>query len=106
MVVIGGMGDIWGVIVGAIFLSMLNRFMLPELNDVPDKLGLDFDVTSKSRPSLPGTVVERRASGTVDHRQDDRADDDAPDGAEAAEDDHAEDEDREENWNWSALTVL
>ena len=46
MVVIGGMGNIWGVIVGAIFLSMLNRFMLPELNDVPDKLGLDFDVTS------------------------------------------------------------
>ena len=46
MVVIGGMGNIWGVIVGAIFLSMLNRFMLPELNDFPDKLGLDFDVTS------------------------------------------------------------
>ena len=46
MVVIGGMGNIWGVILGAIFLSMLNRFILPELNDVPDKVGLDFDVTS------------------------------------------------------------
>ena len=32
MVVIGGMGNIWGVILGAIFLSMLNRFLLPELN--------------------------------------------------------------------------
>src|SRR5262249_38324563 len=38
MVVIGGMGNIWGVIVGAIFLSMLNRFLLPELNGVPDKV--------------------------------------------------------------------
>ena len=37
---------------------------------------------------------------------DDRAEHDAPDRAEAAEDDHREDEDREENWNWSALTVL
>ena len=46
MVVIGGMGNIWGVIVGAIFLSMLNRFLLPELNNFPDEVGLDFDVTS------------------------------------------------------------
>jgi branched-chain amino acid transport system permease protein len=46
MVIIGGMGNIWGVILGAIFLSMLNRFILPELNSVPDKVGLDFDVTS------------------------------------------------------------
>ncbi len=46
MVVLGGMGNIWGVILGAVFLSMLNRFFLPELNDLPDKVGLDFDVTS------------------------------------------------------------
>ncbi len=46
MVILGGMGNIWGVILGAVFLSMLNRFILPELNDVPDKIGLDFDVTS------------------------------------------------------------
>jgi branched-chain amino acid transport system permease protein len=46
MVIIGGMGNIWGVILGAIVLSMMNRFGLPKLNSVPDKFGLDFDVTS------------------------------------------------------------
>jgi branched-chain amino acid transport system permease protein len=46
MVVIGGMGNIWGVIVGAIALSMMNRYGLKQLNGVPDKFGLDFDVTS------------------------------------------------------------
>jgi branched-chain amino acid transport system permease protein len=46
MVIIGGMGNIWGVIVGAIALSMFNRYGLKQLNGVPDKFGLDFDVTS------------------------------------------------------------
>ena len=46
MVVLGGLGNIWGVIVGAITLSMINRFLLPQLNGVPDSIGLNFDVTS------------------------------------------------------------
>jgi branched-chain amino acid transport system permease protein len=46
MVIIGGMGNIWGVILGAIALSMFNRYGLKQLNGVPDKVGLDFDVTS------------------------------------------------------------
>jgi branched-chain amino acid transport system permease protein len=46
MVIIGGMGNIWGVILGAIALSMFNRYGLKQLNDVPDKFGLNFDVTS------------------------------------------------------------
>jgi branched-chain amino acid transport system permease protein len=46
MVIIGGMGNIWGVILGAIALSMFNRYGLKQLNGVPDKLGLNFDVTS------------------------------------------------------------
>jgi branched-chain amino acid transport system permease protein len=46
MVVIGGMGNIWGVILGAIALSLFNRYGLKQLNGVPDKVGLDFDVTS------------------------------------------------------------
>jgi branched-chain amino acid transport system permease protein len=46
MVIIGGMGNIWGVILGAIALSMMNRYGLKQLNGVPEKLGLDFDVTS------------------------------------------------------------
>jgi branched-chain amino acid transport system permease protein len=46
MVIIGGMGNIWGVILGAIVLSMMNRFALPQMNSVPEAFGLDFDVTS------------------------------------------------------------
>lgn len=48
MVVIGGMGNIAGVIVGAVALSMVDKFLLPELNGVPESLGLDFDVTAVS----------------------------------------------------------
>jgi branched-chain amino acid transport system permease protein len=47
MVIIGGMGNLAGVIVGAIALSMLDRFILPELNSVSQSL-LDFDVTAVS----------------------------------------------------------
>jgi branched-chain amino acid transport system permease protein len=39
MVVIGGMGSIPGAVVGAIALSMVNRFGLPALNQVSDPLG-------------------------------------------------------------------
>ncbi len=46
MIIIGGMGNLWGVILGAITLSMLNRYGLSELNTLPDKIGLNFDVTS------------------------------------------------------------
>jgi branched-chain amino acid transport system permease protein len=46
MVIIGGMGNIWGVMLGAVALSMINRYFLKELNGVPDALGLDFDVTA------------------------------------------------------------
>jgi branched-chain amino acid transport system permease protein len=46
MIIVGGMGNIWGVIVGAIALSMMNRFGLPELNSLSGPLG--FDVTSIS----------------------------------------------------------
>ena len=48
MIILGGMGNLAGVILGAVALSMINRFLLPELNGVPDKFGLDFDVTSIS----------------------------------------------------------
>lgn len=49
MVILGGLGSIWGVVLGAIFLSFLNTYFLPEVfNNVPSKLGLDFDVTEIS----------------------------------------------------------
>jgi branched-chain amino acid transport system permease protein len=46
MIILGGLGSIWGVIVGAISLSFINTRLIPDvLNDVPSKLGLDFDLT-------------------------------------------------------------
>jgi branched-chain amino acid transport system permease protein len=47
MVVLGGLGSIWGVVLGAITLSAINTYLLPSvLYDVPGKLGLDFDLSS------------------------------------------------------------
>jgi branched-chain amino acid transport system permease protein len=46
MVIIGGMGNIWGVILGAVALSLFNRYGLKQLNGIPDKVGLNFDLTS------------------------------------------------------------
>ena len=46
MIIIGGMGNVAGVILGAIALSMLDRFILPQLNSVPDAIGLNFDLTA------------------------------------------------------------
>jgi len=47
MVIVGGMGNIWGVIVGAIALSTLNLYFLPKLNSVSQDL-FAFDVTQIS----------------------------------------------------------
>jgi len=40
------MGNVAGVILGAVALSMLDRFILPQLNSVPDAIGLNFDLTA------------------------------------------------------------
>ena len=46
MVVLGGLGSIWGVVLGAIILSAFNHYLLPRvLYDVPGSLGLDFDLS-------------------------------------------------------------
>jgi branched-chain amino acid transport system permease protein len=46
MVILGGLGSIWGVVLGAIALSFINNWLLPDvLTDVPRKVGIDFDVT-------------------------------------------------------------
>jgi branched-chain amino acid transport system permease protein len=45
MVVLGGLGSIWGVVIGAIILSAVNHYLLPRvLYDVPGIVGLDFDL--------------------------------------------------------------
>jgi branched-chain amino acid transport system permease protein len=49
MVVLGGLGSIWGVVLGAIVLSALNNYLLPRvLDDVPGSVGLDFDLSQVS----------------------------------------------------------
>ena len=49
MIVLGGLGSIWGVVVGAIILSAINHYLLPEvLYGVPGNLGLDFDLSEIS----------------------------------------------------------
>ncbi len=46
MIILGGLGSIWGVVVGAILLSFINTYLIPDvLNTVPQELGLDFDLT-------------------------------------------------------------
>ena len=46
MVILGGLGSIWGVVLGAIVLSFINNWLIPDvLSDVPGKLSLDFDTT-------------------------------------------------------------
>jgi len=49
MIILGGLGSIWGVVIGAIALSFINNRLIPDvLNDVPAKIGLDFDLTELS----------------------------------------------------------
>jgi branched-chain amino acid transport system permease protein len=49
MVVLGGLGSVWGVMIGAVALSAINSWLLPDvLYDVPAKLGLDFDLSQIS----------------------------------------------------------
>lgn len=49
MVILGGLGSIWGVVIGAIVLSFIINRLIPDiLNEVPNKIGLDFDLTELS----------------------------------------------------------
>ena len=49
MIILGGLGNIWGVVLGAVVLSFVNTYLIPDvLNEVPSKLGLDFDLTELS----------------------------------------------------------
>jgi branched-chain amino acid transport system permease protein len=46
MVILGGLGSVWGVVLGAILLSFINNRLIPDvLDSVPGKLGLDFSLT-------------------------------------------------------------
>jgi branched-chain amino acid transport system permease protein len=47
MVIIGGIGSIWGAVVGGLLLGYINYWLLPSvLNNAPSKIGLNFQLTS------------------------------------------------------------
>jgi len=49
MVVLGGLGSIWGVALAAIALSAVNNYLLPEVfNGLPGQLGVDLDLAELS----------------------------------------------------------
>jgi branched-chain amino acid transport system permease protein len=49
MIILGGLGSIWGVVLGAVALSFINNRLIPDvLNDIPAKIGLNFDLTELS----------------------------------------------------------
>jgi branched-chain amino acid transport system permease protein len=46
MIILGGLGSIWGVVLGAVVLSFINTWLIPDvINSWPGKLGFDFDAT-------------------------------------------------------------
>jgi branched-chain amino acid transport system permease protein len=49
MIILGGIGNIWGVVLGAVVLSYVNTYLIPDvLNELPSKVGLEFDLTELS----------------------------------------------------------
>jgi branched-chain amino acid transport system permease protein len=49
MIILGGLGNIWGVVLGAVVLSYVNTYLIPDVfNSLPSKVGLDFDLTELS----------------------------------------------------------
>jgi branched-chain amino acid transport system permease protein len=49
MIILGGLGSIWGVVLGAVALSFINVYFIPDVfNGLPSTFGLDFDLTQLS----------------------------------------------------------
>jgi len=46
MVIIGGLGSIWGAVAGGLLLGYINYYLIPDvLNSLPSKIGLNFQLT-------------------------------------------------------------
>jgi branched-chain amino acid transport system permease protein len=46
MIIIGGLGSVWGVMLGAMLLAYINQYLIPDvLNSIPSDLGLNFSLT-------------------------------------------------------------
>jgi len=56
MLVLGGMGNIPGVIVGSLILSALERFILPQTTNFMHNVGLNVDLTN-SRFLIYGVIL-------------------------------------------------
>jgi branched-chain amino acid transport system permease protein len=49
MIIVGGLGSIWGAVLGALLLSYINFYFIPDVfNSIPGKFGLDFSLTDLS----------------------------------------------------------
>jgi branched-chain amino acid transport system permease protein len=56
MLVLGGMGNIPGVIVGSLVISSLDRFILPQLTNFAQGAGVSIDLTN-SRFLIYGVIL-------------------------------------------------
>ena len=46
MIIVGGLGSIWGAVLGALLLANINYYLIPDvLNPLPGDLGLNFNLT-------------------------------------------------------------
>jgi branched-chain amino acid transport system permease protein len=49
MIIVGGLGSIWGAVLGALLLSYINYYLIPDvLNGLPGTFGLNFNLTDLS----------------------------------------------------------
>ncbi|MEA2299956.1 MAG: branched-chain amino acid transport system permease protein [Solirubrobacteraceae bacterium] len=49
MIIVGGLGSIWGAVLGALLLSYINYYLIPDVfNGIPSALGLSFNLTDLS----------------------------------------------------------
>jgi branched-chain amino acid transport system permease protein len=48
MIILGGLGSIWGVVLGAILLQLVNRYLIPDVLNEKAQQWFDFDLTQLS----------------------------------------------------------
>ena len=72
MVILGGLGSVWGAVVGAMLLANINYYLIPDvLNSVPGKLGLNFNLTDLQVEHL--RLPARSGHGAAPARADSRS---------------------------------
>jgi branched-chain amino acid transport system permease protein len=48
MIILGGLGSIWGVVLGAVLLQIVNRWLIPDVLNTKAQAWFDFDLTQLS----------------------------------------------------------